>query len=90
MAKANATFGIPASFADEQYFGVDAFVFTNKAGEKQAFRYIIAPEKVVHRARRTARKSPDYLMNELPARLAKGPVTFHIKAQLRRGGPPHQ
>ena len=89
VAKANATLGIPASFADEQYFGVNAFVFTNKAGQKQAFRYIIAPEKVVHLSKEEAAiKSPDYLMNDLPARLAKGPVTFHIKAQLAAAGDP--
>ena len=89
VAKANATLGTPASFAEEQYFGVDAFVFTNKAGRKQAFRYIIAPEKVVHLSKEeAAAKSPDYLMDDLPARLAKGPVTFHIKAQLAAAGDP--
>ena len=89
VAKASATVGMPASFAEEQYFGVDAFVFTNKAGKRQAFRYIIAPEKVVHLSNEEAAKqSPDYLMNDLPARLAKGPVTFHIKAQLAAAGDP--
>ena len=89
VAKANATLGTPASFAEEQFFGVNAFVFTNKAGQKQAFRYIIAPEKVVHLSKEeAAKKSPDYLMNDLPARLAKGPVTFHIKAQLAAAGDP--
>jgi catalase len=87
VEKANATLGIPDSFADEQYFGVDAFVFTNKAGVKQPFRYIIAPEKVVHiSAEEAAAKSPDYLFAELPQRLASGPVRFHIKAQLAAPG----
>jgi len=89
VAKANATLGIPASFAEEQYFGVDAFVFTDKAGHKQPFRYIVAPEKVVHlSAEEAAKRSPDYLMDDLPQRLAKGPVTFHIKAQLAAPGDP--
>lgn len=89
VAKANATLGTPASFADEQFFGIDAFIFTNKAGKKQAFRYIVAPEKVVHLSKdEAAQKSPDYLMADLPARLAKGPVTFHIKAQLAAAGDP--
>ncbi len=83
VAKATATVGTPASFAEEQYFGVDAFVFVNKAGKKQAFRYIVAPEKIVHLSKEeAAKKSTDYLMDDLPARLAKGPVTFHLKAQL--------
>ncbi len=89
VGKANATVGIPASFAEEQYFGVDAFVFTNKAGKKQAFRYIIVPEKVVHLSKEDAAKqSPNYLVDDLPQRLAKGPVIFHIKAQLAAAGDP--
>jgi catalase len=83
VPKAVATLGTPASFADEQFNGVDAFVFTNQAGQRQAFRYIIAPEHVVHlSAAEIAKKSPDYLVDGLPERLKKGPVTFHIKAQL--------
>ncbi len=84
-----ATLGIPASFADEQYNGVDAFVFIDKAGHKQAFRYIIAPEHVVHlTGAEAATKSPNYLVDDLPKRLAAGPVTFHIKAQLAAAGDP--
>ncbi|MDB6028980.1 MAG: catalase [Verrucomicrobiales bacterium] len=87
VEKANATLGTPASFADEQYNGLDAFVFINKAGQKQAFRYIIAPEKIVHLSKADASKqSADYLMEELPQRLANGPVIFHIKAQLAAPG----
>lgn len=89
VPKAGATLGIPASFADEQYYGVDAFVFADKAGRKQAFRYIIAPEHVVHlTSAEAATKSPDYLVDELPKRLAAGPVRFHIKAQLAAAGDP--
>ena len=87
VEKAAATLGTPDSFADEQFYGIDAFVFTSKAGQKQAFRYIIAPEKVVHLSEaEAANEAPNYLMDELPTRLAKGPVTFHIKAQLAAPG----
>jgi catalase len=83
VEKANATVGTPASFADEQYFGIDAFVFISQAGQRQAFRYIIAPEKIVHLSKGdAANKSPNYLVDDLPLRLAEGPATFHIKAQL--------
>jgi catalase len=89
VPKAVATLGTPASFADEQYNGVDAFVFTNQAGQKQAFRYIIAPEHVVHlSAAEIAKKSPDYLVDGLPERLKEGPLTFHVKAQLAAPGDP--
>ena len=87
VAKAGATLGTPDSFADEQYNGIDAFVFVDKSGRKQPFRYIIAPEKIVHlTAEDGAKKSPNYLVEDLPARIGKGPVTFHIKAQLAAPG----
>jgi catalase len=87
VEKANATLGIPASFADEQYYGINAFIFTNRSGQKQAFRYIIVPEKIVHLGKEeAAKKSPSYLIDDLPVRLAKGPVSFHIMAQLAAAG----
>src|SRR4051812_16637365 len=87
VEKANATVGTPASFADEQFYGIDAFIFINKAGQKQPFRYIIAPEQIVHLSKEElAKKPPNYLMEDLPQRLAKGPVTFRIQAQLAAPG----
>jgi catalase len=84
-----ATASTPDSFADEQYFGIDAFVFINKAGQRQAVRYQMVPERVVHLdAADAAKRAPDFLMNELPERLQRGPVTFHLKAQLAGPGDP--
>jgi len=83
VEKANATLGTPDSYADEQYNGIDALIFVNAAGRKQAFRYIIAPEKIVHLSKEEAeKKSPNYLREDLQQRLTKGPVTFQLKAQL--------
>jgi len=81
------TIATPDSFADEAYFGVNAFVLVNKAGEKQAIRWQMLPEKVVHLDKAdAAKRAPDFLMAELPARLRQGPVTFHFKAQLAAAG----
>jgi len=78
-----ATAATPDSFADEEYYGVNAFVFINKAGERQAVRYQMVPERTVHLdADDAAKRPPDFLMDELPERLKGGPVTFHLKAQL--------
>ena len=78
-----ATAATPDSFADEEYYGINAFVFISKAGEKQAVRYQMVPERTVHLdADDAAKRPPDFLMDELPERLKKGPVTFHLKAQL--------
>jgi catalase len=84
-----ATVATPDSFADEEYNGVDAFVFVDKAGTKQAVRYILQPEKLVHLSDAEAAKmAPDFLIDELPQHLAKGPVIFHLKAQLANPGDP--
>ena len=82
-----ATVATPDSFANEAYFGINAFVFVNKAGERQAVRYQMIPEKIVHLDKaEAAKKAPDFLMEELPARLKQGPVTFRFKAQLAAAG----
>ena len=46
--KAIGSLPIPDSFADEEYHGIDAFIFVGKSGQRQAVRYVIAPEKLVH------------------------------------------
>jgi catalase len=77
----------PDSLADEQYNGVDAFVFVDKTGKKQAFRYIAAPEKLVLISdAEAAKKSPNYLFDEIATRVAKAPVTFRLEAQLAAPG----
>jgi catalase len=87
--RAFATPKTPASFADEEYYGINAFVFVNNKGERQAVRYVVTPEKIVHLdAAEAAKKAPNFLVDELAARLARGPVTFRLKAQLASPGEP--
>jgi catalase len=83
------TAATPGSFADEIYYGVDAFVFVNAAGARQAVRYQMVPERIVHLdPAEAAKKAPDFLMDELPERLKSGPVKFRLKAQLAAPGDP--
>jgi catalase len=82
-----ATTTTPASFADEEYHSIDAFVFINKAGARQPVRYLMVPERVVHLDAADAEKRPpDFLIDELLERLQRRPVTFHLKAQLAAPG----
>jgi catalase len=85
-----ASFGsapTPDSFADQEYHGIDAFIFVDKAGHRQAVRYIMTPEKAVHlTAEEAARKPPDFLVDDLPQRIATKPVVFHLKVQLAAAG----
>jgi catalase len=87
VARSSASVSTPASYADENYFGIDAFVFVDKAGKKQAVRYQMVPEKLVHlSADEAKKKSPDFLVDELPKRVAQKPIVFHLKAQLAEAG----
>jgi len=85
--KAFGTAATPDSFADEQYYGINAFIFVTKDGHKQAVRYQMVPEKLVHLTPEEAgKKSPDFLVNDLPKRISQKPVVFHLKAQLAEAG----
>jgi catalase len=78
---------IPDSFADEEYHGIDAFIFVNKSGKRQAVRYVIAPEKLVHISPEQAAKlAPNYLFDDLTQRIGQKPLVFHVEAQLAEPG----
>jgi catalase len=81
------TAGTPDSFAHEEYRGLNAFIFVDKAGRRQAVRYIMTPEELVYlTADESARHSADFLIDDLPQRIAKKRVVFHFKAQLAEAG----
>ncbi len=85
-----ASAATPASFARETYNGIDAFVFIDKAGNRQPFRLEFIPAAGAEHlsAEDAAKQSPDFLMTELPARLAKAPVVFSLVAHLANPGDP--
>ncbi|MGA2880509.1 MAG: catalase family peroxidase [Bryobacteraceae bacterium] len=78
----------PSSFARESYFGILAVRFTNKDGESRFGRYRILPEAGNDHltAAAAAAQGPNYLFDELAARLVKGPIKLRIVAQLANAG----
>jgi catalase len=85
--KAFGTAATPDSYADEEYHGINAFILVNKAGQRQAVRYLLVPEKLVHLTAEEAAKQPaDFLSEELTQRIALKLVVFHLKAQLAEPG----
>lgn len=85
--KALGTLATPDSFAHEEYHGIDAFIFVSKSGQRQAVRYLVVPEKLVHLTpEQAARQSPNFLFDELTTRIARKPVIFHLKVQLAEPG----
>jgi catalase len=79
---------VPVSFATQPFFGVNAFAFTNAQGETRYGRYRIIPVAGAQYLSQedAARQAPNYLMDELPARLAKGEVQYRLLVQLAEQG----
>jgi catalase len=73
----------PASFAEDEYRGINAFIFVSRTGTRQAVRYLATPVKTVHLdAAEAEKRPPNFLIEDLKERIAKGPITFHLQAQL--------
>jgi catalase len=74
----------PQSFATLAFYGVDAFKFTNAHGVVHFARYQIVPDAGEHALSDAdaLAAAPNYLMDELPARLASGPVRFNLYVQV--------
>jgi len=81
----------PASFANETYFGVLAFKFTNADGVERYGRYRFVPTAgVKHLSDDEAKaKGPDFLMSEIVERLKKEKVSFKLMLQLAESGDEH-
>ena len=79
---------LPVSFATLDFYGNNAFIFADATGAKHAGRYQIIPVAgVVHLDSAAAAKvSPNYLFEDLPKRLAKGPVKYRLYVQLANPG----
>jgi catalase len=79
---------IPESYATQPFFGVNAFKFTNAAGETRFGRYQLAPEAGAQfLSDADAEKlPPNFLADSVKDRLKKGPVKFKLFVQLAQPG----
>lgn len=80
----------PDSFATLAFYGINAFKFTNANGATQYARYQILPVAGEHALNEadTAKSGPNYLMDELQARVVKAPVQYRLLAQVAGAGDP--
>jgi catalase len=78
----------PTSFATEPYFGVNAFEFTNRDGKSRFGRYQLHPESGSKflSAEEATKQPPNFLVDEISERLARGPVKFRLVVQLAAEG----
>lgn len=79
---------LPASFATINYFGVNAFKFTNEKGRAHFIRYQFIPVEGEHliTAEQMATAGPEYLQQEIKNRVAQHPVQFKLYAQIAEAG----
>jgi catalase len=78
----------PASFARESFFAVNAYKFVNQEGIARYGRYRIRPEGAGEYLddAAAARQPPNYLFDEIRARLAKGTMKMRIAVQVAGEG----
>ena len=79
---------IPTSFARESYFSVTAYKFIDATGAVRHVRYRILPDagNEYLSAEGAAAKGPNFLMEELEARLASGPIKMNLWVQIAAEG----
>jgi catalase len=81
---------LPVSFATLDFYGNNAFVFVDSAGTKRAGRYQILPVAGVSHLDSVAasKMAPNYLFDDLRARVALGPIGYRLLVQLANPGDP--
>ncbi|WP_118181535.1 catalase family peroxidase [Paraburkholderia phosphatilytica] len=67
-----------SSLANEAYYSINAFRFTNAAGDTHAVRWSVVPELPYASVDPQATRDPDFLQNELDHRLQQGDVRWHL------------
>jgi catalase len=79
---------IPTSFAREPFFAVSAMRFTNGEGRSQFGRFRIRPAagNEFLSDEEAAKKSANFLVDELTERLKREPVAYRISVQLAAPG----
>ena len=87
-ATAGATAKTPSSLARQTYNGVNAFIFVDKDGKRQPFRFRFVPvqgEEILS-AEEASKRDANYLMDEIGPRIAKESAKFRVLAQLAEAG----
>jgi catalase len=78
----------PVSYGTLSYFGVNAFAFVDASQRRRNVRYRFVPlagEQFLD-AKALAKKGPDYLQEEIAARVAAAPMIFDWYAQVAQAG----
>ena len=79
---------IPTSFTREAFFAITAFKFTNAQGESRHGRFRIRPDAgtAYLTNEEAAKKTANFLFDEIGPRLARGPIHLGVFVQLAAEG----
>lgn len=78
---------LPMSYATINYFGVNAFKFTNSKGVSHFIRYQFVPEEEkLLTAKEYEKEDANYLISEIQTHVAAKRVVFKMYAQLGQNG----
>ncbi len=78
------------SYTEERYNGLNAFIFTDRAGAEHAVRWSLLPaaQPVAVSPEDLAKQGPDFLDKDLKDRIASGPLHWTMVVTVARPGDP--
>jgi catalase len=81
---------LPSSFANGTYYSINAFRFTNAAGETRFVRWSLVPETPFAALDKSTLASlpPDFLFDDVVQRLRQGPLRWHMIVTVAAPGDP--
>ena len=81
---------LPSSFANGTYYSINAFRFTNAAGQTRLVRWSLVPETPFEALdkRTLASLPPDFLFDDVVQRLRQGPLRWHMIVTVAAPGDP--
>jgi len=81
---------LPSSFANGSYFSINAFRFTNDAGQTRSVRWSLVPEAPFEALDKDKLASlpANYLFDDFMARLRAGPLRWHMVVTVAQPGDP--
>lgn len=79
---------LPSSFVNSTFNSINAFRFTNAAGEQHFVRWTLLPEAPLETLDKAklADLDRDFLFDDLQARAAKGPLRWHLHLTAAQAG----
>ncbi|WP_043201761.1 catalase family peroxidase [Paraburkholderia acidipaludis] len=77
-----------SSFANTTFYSINAFVATDANGRQHAIRWETVPETPYAPQTAGQKAQPDFLAGDLAARLAQGPLRWHLVITVAQPGDP--